>query len=127
MPAHRDWPTPCPVCRGAFCLPEPSERPGPPSRELEATPTPHARREFVILLILVACGLFLVPLLIWVVGQGMLGVYANGGPLALLKDFFAGLKSGSALYWAVVFGPYVLVMLLRALWHLISRADGATD
>jgi hypothetical protein len=77
----------------------------------------------MILLILLACGLFVVPLLIWVVGHAVLGAYANGSPFALLMDFFAGLKSGTALYWAVVIGPYVFVMLLRAFWHIVRNAD----
>jgi hypothetical protein len=72
------------------------------------------------LLILLACGLFVVPLLIWVVGQGRLGPYANGSAFALLMDFFSGLKSGSLAYWAVVIGPYVFVLILRVFWHFIQ-------
>jgi hypothetical protein len=81
----------------------------------------------MILVILLACGLFLVPLLIWAVGRGVLGPYANGSPFALLVDFFAGLKSGSLIYWSVVFGPYVFVILLRLVWHFVRQADRATD
>ncbi len=81
----------------------------------------------MILVILVACGLFLVPLLIWAVGSGVLGAYVNGGPFALLVDFFAGLKSGSLVYWSVVFGPYILVSLARLIWHFVRQADRATN
>ena len=79
----------------------------------------------MILVVLLACGLFVVPLLIYAVGNGVLGPYANGSPFALLVDFFAGLRSGSLVYWSVVIGPYVFVMILRGLWHFVRQSDGA--
>lgn len=85
----------------------------------------RGRRELLLLLILLACGLFVVPLLIWVVGQWILGPYADGGAFALLMDFFTGLKNGSLVYWAVVIGPYLFVLMLRAFWHFIRQADRA--
>ena len=78
----------------------------------------------MILVILLAVGLFVVPLLIYAVGNGVLGPYANGSAFALLVDFFAGLRSGSLVYWSVVIGPYVFVMLLRGVWHFVRQADG---
>ena len=106
-------------------LPDPSERlsgPLPPPAETSAL-TPGRRRELILLLVLLACGLFLVPLLIWAVGNAVLGPYAGtgGGPFALLADFFVGLKSGSLLYWSVALGPYVFVLILRGLWYLVRR------
>ena len=81
----------------------------------------------MIFVILLAVGLFIVPLLIWVVGRGALGPYPDGGPFALLVDFFNGLKSGSPVYWIVALGPYALVMVLRLGWSLMRAADGASD
>jgi hypothetical protein len=73
--------------------------------------------------VLLACGLFVVPLAIWAVGNALLGPYAGtgGGPFALLADFFVGLKSGSVFYWTVAIGPYVFVLILRGLWYLFRR------
>ena len=85
------------------------------------------RREFIVFLVLLAFGLFLMPLLIWVVGHSVLGPYANGNAMALLADFFTGLKSGTLTYWSVVFGPYVFVLILRGLWHFMRQADRAAD
>jgi hypothetical protein len=85
----------------------------------------RGRRELTILVILLAFGLFIVPPLIWAVGRGMLGNYADGGPFALLVDFFNGLKSGSPVYWGVAIGPYLFVMLLRGLWYVARAADRA--
>jgi hypothetical protein len=79
----------------------------------------------MILVTLLAFGFFVVPLLIYFVGTGVLGPYANGSPFALLVDFFTGLRSGSLVYWAVVVGPYVFVMLLRGIWHVVRQADRA--
>lgn len=89
--------------------------------------TARRRRELILLLILLACGLFVVPLLIWVVGQWILGPYADGSAFALLADFFMGLKSGSLVYWSVVVGPYLFVLILRGFWYLIRRPDRAAD
>jgi hypothetical protein len=84
---------------------------------------PRVRREIILLLVLLACGLFVMPLLIWAVGHAVLGPYAGGGGTAfsLLADFFVGLKSGSLLYWSVVLGPYVFVLILRGLWYFFRR------
>jgi hypothetical protein len=103
-------------------LPDQPER--PPSPDSGAAPS-RRRRELMILVVLLAVGLFIVPLLIYFVGNGVLGPYANGSPFALLVDFFAGLRSGSLVYWSVVIGPYVFVMLLRGIWHVVRQADRA--
>jgi hypothetical protein len=42
--------------------------------------------------------------------------------MALLGDFFVGLQHGSIIFWIVVFGPAVLILVARlAWWGLISR------
>jgi len=105
-------------------LPDPSERLGGPPRAAAPSAAPsRGRRELMILVILLAAGLFLVPLLIYAVGAGVLGPYTDGGPFALLVDFFAGLRSGSLVYWGVVVGPYVLVMLARGFWQIMRSAE----
>lgn len=90
------------------------------------------RRELLMFGIAMACGLILMPLLIWVIGNRILGPYthvqdpsAGTGPLRLLADFFAGLSHGSAVFWCVALGPYVLLSLARVLYSLIrTRSDG---
>jgi hypothetical protein len=90
-------------------------------------PASRGRRELMLFVVLLAFGLFIVPLLIWVVGRAVLGPFEDGGPFALLVDFFNGLRTGSLVYWAVAFGPYLFVMVLRGLWHFARAADRATD
>ena len=40
-------------------------------------------------------------------------------------DFFTGLKNGSLVYWLVVIGPYLFVLMLRGFWYFIQQADRA--
>ncbi len=95
-----------------------------PTREQEPAGTtyltPRARRELLVLGAALLCGVLVMPLLVWVVGNRVLGPYTHGqnthaGPLALLADFLLGLLHGSAVFWAVALGPLVLLLLLRAL------------
>jgi len=102
----------------------PPRRPGP-TREREPPAgssylTPRARRELLVLGAALLCGVLVMPLLVWVVGNRVLGPYTHGqnthaGPLALLADFLLGLLHGSAVFWAMALGPLVLLLLLRAL------------
>ena len=67
--------------------------------------------------------LTIVPLAIWLAGRVVLGDYLrdpadaelarHGGPLALFADYVHGLATGSAGYWAVLLGPYVLLLVFR--------------
>ncbi len=72
----------------------------------------------------VILGLVVVPLLIWVVGNRILGPYTHGnnlhaGPMALLGDFYEGLSKGWLSYWIVAVGPLVIIVFVRAAWELI--------
>jgi hypothetical protein len=80
-------------------------------------------RELLILGIALACGLLAIPLLIWLVGNRILGPYihtqdptAGTGPMRLLADYFGGLAHGSIIFWCVAVGPYILVIVARALY-----------
>jgi hypothetical protein len=108
-------------------LPAQTERAAGSSETAAPALPARGRRELMILVILLACGLFLIPLLIWAVGRGALGPYTDGGPFALLVDFFNGLRSGSLVYWCVALGPYVLVMILRGCWKLLRSSERAAD
>jgi hypothetical protein len=72
----------------------------------------------------VLLGLVVVPLLIWVVGNRILGPYTHGsnlhaGPMALLGDYYEGLSNGWLSYWIVALGPLVIIVVARAAWELI--------
>jgi len=79
----------------------------------------------------VILGLVVVPLLIWVVGNRILGPYTHGnnlhaGPMALLGDFYEGLSKGWLSYWIVAVGPLVIIVFVRAAWELIVPRRNAT-
>jgi hypothetical protein len=102
--------------------------PDPATRDPDSPDAAHrartvVRRELIILGITLACGFFLMPLLIWMVGNRILGPYTHGqdvtagtGPLRLLADYFTGLAHGSVIFWCVAIGPYVLITLARLLY-----------
>ncbi len=86
-------------------------------------------RELLIFGIALVFGLILVPFLIWLVGNRILGPYthtldpsAGTGPLRLLADFFSGLAHGSVIFWCVALGPYVLLSLTRLLYGIVRSA-----
>jgi hypothetical protein len=113
---------------GMSRMPPPSDTDDPPARpglrgRLRALS--RTQRELLGFGLALLVGLVLMPVLIWVAGNRVLGPYTHGqdlhaGPFALLQDFFIGLVHGSAVFWAVVLGPAVFVLLLRlcvrALW-----------
>ncbi len=90
------------------------------------------QRELIYLVAELLCGLLLVPLLVWLVGNRILGGYVHGtnphaGPGALLGDFFTGLGQGSPVFWLVALGPAILVTLVRAAVHLLRGGSARAD
>ena len=112
-------------------------RPSPPAEPPEAPHSTRARRlriELLILGIALFCGLVLIPLAIWLVGNRILGPYShgqdasNGGPMRLLGDFFSGLGHGSVIFWCVGIGPYAILSFARVLYlYLFSRSAPAAS
>ena len=77
-----------------------------------------AQRALILYALALLFGVLIVPLLIWLVGNRVLGPYTQGqnthaGAFALLEDFFVGLAHGSAVFWGVALGPLVIVLLLQ--------------
>ncbi len=93
---------------------------------------PWVRRELILYGAALLLGLLVVPLLIWVGGNRVLGPYVHGqnlhaGPGALLQDFYLGLLHGSAVFWAVALGPAALLLLVRLFVRLIRRMPSGED
>lgn len=69
-------------------------------------------------------GFILMPLLIWLVGNRVLGPYTHGtnthaGPGALMNDYFTALAAGSVACWLVALGPVVILYLLRFMLYVL--------
>ena len=88
------------------------------------------KREIIIAVCLLGCGLFLLPLAIYWVGQQVVGEYsAESGVLALAEHIWSDLFALSPVAWVLVSSPYVVVQLAR-LARLCWRAKpvmGVTD
>jgi hypothetical protein len=79
---------------------------------------PRVQRELVLFALLTLFGLIVMPFVIWIASNRVLGPYTHGqnlyaGPLALVADYYTGLAHGSAVYWSVALGPAVVVLLIR--------------
>jgi hypothetical protein len=81
-------------------------------------------RELVLLGAMLLVGLIVMPFLIWLAGNRMLGPYQHGqnphaGPFALFGDFLLGLLHGSSVFWAVALGPAALLLGVRLFVALV--------
>jgi hypothetical protein len=112
----------------------PSPRAATPERltrlreNYEALP-PRMRRGVCIYGAALLVGLVLMPFLIWLAGNRVLGPYGHGqnprgGPFALFGDYYVGLFHGSAVFWAVALGPAVLLLLGRLFIALVRSLPG---
>jgi hypothetical protein len=90
------------------------DSPSPPSSR-------PLRREVLIILVALACGVAVLPPIIFLVGSKTLGAYAGGDIRGFMENFFKGLAQGGFAFWAVALAPYVLTVLLRLLIQLVRR------
>jgi hypothetical protein len=82
------------------------------------------RRELIAVGITLAFGILVMPFLIWLGGNRVLGPYTHGddpkaGPWALFADYVVGLVHGSAVFWGVALGPLVLLLLVQGFLTLL--------
>lgn len=92
---------------------------------------PRLRREVALLGGVLALGVLVMPLLIWLAGHATLGPYTQGdrgaghGPFTLYGNYFSGLGHGWILYWAVAVEPLLLLITVRLWLALIRRLPRA--
>ncbi len=63
----------------------------------------------------VAAGLLLLPAVIYVAGALLLGGYEGGSVAGQYGSIYRGLAGGNWSSWIVVLGPFLLILLYRAL------------
>jgi hypothetical protein len=88
---------------------------------------PRVQRELILFGLLTLFGLIVMPFVIWIASNRVLGPYTHGqnlhaGPLALVADYYIGLAHGSAVFWSVAMGPAAVVLLIRlflAAWRAL--------
>ena len=74
-------------------------------------------REALLALGLLAFGLIVLPALVYLVGQRVVGEYADGisGLYAAVGD---ALITGNAYAWVLVLSPNLCILLIRCIWWL---------
>jgi hypothetical protein len=73
-------------------------------------------KEVAILVATLAAGALLGPILVFLVGQTILGPYAAGAGLgAFYGNFWQELGGAEPIPWIMLLGPYILVQWLRLL------------
>lgn len=80
---------------------------------------PRILKEAFLALALIAVGLFLLPAMIYLVGQLLVGEY-DGGMGAFYLALADSLSTGNAFAWLLIASPYLIVQLLR-LWLRLGR------
>jgi len=72
-----------------------------------------ATRESVLFLWLLAAGLFLLPIAVYVVGRALFGEYGGTGFSAFYGMLHSELRSGALSVWFLILSPYLIWQLLR--------------
>jgi len=74
-------------------------------------------REAVIFGTCLGVGLLVMPLLTYLAGELVLGPYAGGSAGQIIENEFRGLGAGALSSWIIALAPYVMVQIVRAVWH----------
>lgn len=90
------------------------------------------RREAIVLAVFGGFGLLILPALVYLVGQQLLGEYRPGAGMgAFYGDFYGLLGTFSIWAWVLALGPWLAVVLLRFLWlplrHLARGSAAAPE
>jgi hypothetical protein len=76
-----------------------------------------SRREALLLAVFGGFGLLVLPALVYLVGQFLLGEYRPGAGMGTFyADLYGHLGAASPWAWLLVLGPYLAIQLLRLLW-----------
>jgi hypothetical protein len=80
---------------------------------------PNWKRELTIAAALLAAGLFVLPIGVYLVGQRLFGEYVAGGDvLTLAEKIWGDFLILRPAAWVLVLSPYLTVLLLRAIRRL---------
>ncbi len=91
-----------------------------------AGPVNRPKTEVLLFLGLIALGMWLVPAMIFLVGNLILGPYGDFDTLgSFYIDLFGSLLVGRGIAWLLVSSPYLFLSLIRLLiwfWRIAQRA-----
>ena len=78
----------------------------------------RVKNEAILAGLLLALGLFVLPVAIYFVGQQIIGEYEGGGVIGLVLALWSALVRADAVAWILVLSPYLVVQLLRLTWKI---------
>lgn len=97
-------------------------------RSGEQRQTRRLRFELIFASLWLAFGLFVLPALIFWVGNALMGPYGeNAGLNAFYGDFFGDLADTSGRAWTIALGPLLLMYLLRAIFIGVNPKRAEND
>ncbi len=76
------------------------------------------RNEAILAGLMLAFGLFILPVAIYFVGQQIIGEYEGGGVIGLVLALWSALVRADAVAWVLVLSPWLVVQLLRLTWKM---------
>ncbi len=76
------------------------------------------RNEAILAVLMLAFGLFILPVAIYFVGQQIIGEYEGGGVIGLVLALWSALVRADAVAWVLVLSPWLVVQLLRLTWKM---------
>lgn len=76
------------------------------------------RNEAILAGLMLAFGLFILPVAIYFVGQQVIGDYEGSGVVGLVLALWSALVRADAVAWVLVLSPWLVVQLLRLTWKM---------
>lgn len=86
------------------------------------TMSDRIRNEAILAGLLLAFGLFILPVAIYFVGQQIIGEYEGNGAVGLVLALWSALVRADGVAWILVLSPYLVIQLLRLTWKIWRRA-----
>lgn len=85
-------------------------------------PNNTVKREAVLFLWLFLAGLFLLPVIIYLIGNALFGEFGGGGFMAFYGMLHTELRGGETAVWFLILSPYIVWQILRLTWNAFRAA-----
>jgi len=79
----------------------------------ENTPKPRAKKEAILFLAMLLTGLFLLPVVVYVIGRTVFGAYDGGSFATFYGMLHSDFRAGEPAVWFLILSPYLIWMLFR--------------
>lgn len=85
----------------------------------------RVKRELIFAVVGLGFGFFLLPWLVYLVGQSLFGTYGGGAHKlgSFYGELFKNLSAGEPDSWGLVVGPYVVLSLLRLIFFRRTASE----